>query len=315
MRLQSILRAQNKEKPKILTIYQGHSALDMLRDFSVYAWVVQGICNLMQPVTSNVTPINGLESTDFDLCLSFSGGASRRILQDIANKNGTDLITYELDFPIDIGSELKYRSPIKNSLSPTESFKKAIFSGGEVCLPSINGFIPMIPIKNRPLNVCTTGDFLIETEVWSHWSDWHEIVNTLVGCQVFGYNPRMGTNLLSLPQLNDAFNNSKIYINTRTGGYFPLEIFQAMSCGCAVISYDYPGLRGVVPEQFIVKDKHEARELLSELVSKPSLIESVGEFNLKTAQIFKNNNLGNYINRKWENICEFDTDFFRVFRA
>jgi len=313
MQIQGIHRSLAKSKPKLLTLYQGHSYLAMLSDFQTYCWVHPQICDARHPINiPNMLQVSGWEQLDFDLCVNFSGGITKRILTDIAKARHIDIITYEMDSPIDIGSDLKYRFTGKNGLFTSESHKNVVHGNGEVIYPPILGFACQNPMIQRRLSVCTYGDNLKETESTSHFSDWHEIINTLPGCQIFGHNPRLGTFNPDLGQLNQILNDTKIYLNTKTGGYFPLDVLQAMTCGCVVISYNYPGIDGLLPKEFIVKNKKEARALISELVTKPHLLPSLGEINRQLAEKFKFNGLAAHINKEWENICEFGYKQYRV---
>lgn len=313
MQIQTILRSINKSKPKLLTVYNNHNFLHMLKDFDVYCLVVPQISDLRHKIEfPNILPIGDYSSFEYDLCFSFSGGISSKILKEAAEKRRTDLINYELDYPIDIISDIPYISNNKNSLFPTESFKEKVNGKGDICFLNIGNFNNLNPINNRKINVCTIGDFLIESELSSHFSDWNYIVNTLSNCQIFGLNPRLGTYNPNPKELVNIFNNTKIYINTKTHGYFPIEMIQAMACGCAVISYDYPGIRDILPKIFIVNNKNECREKLSELISKPHIIEKIGEMNRSIVNNIKFNNLTEYINKKWEDICEHNTQFYRI---
>lgn len=312
MQTQSILRAINKDRPKLLTIYQNHSFLNMLSDFDVYCLILEQISPLKQPINMiNVTCANQWEQLDFDLCVGFSGGIIRRILQDISRERKTDLINYEMDFPIDIGSDLKYRSSAKNSLFPSESFKNYVFGNGNIIFPYIGNFLCQKPIQQRAIQVCTIGDNLIETELSSHFSDWHDTVNTLAGCQIFGHNPRLGTVNPTPEQTLAILNDTRIYLNLKTSGYFPIELLQAISCGCVVISYEYPGIDSIVPKEFIVKNKKEARALLSELIAKPHIVPSISEFNANLGARFRKNQLSDYISKKWNNIHKRGFDFYK----
>lgn len=313
MQIQSILRNVTKERPKILTIYQNHSFLDMLSDFDVYCLVVPQIGEPKHPINmKNVVSITHYTQVSFDLCLSFSGGLTKRILEDIAKDRKIDCFTYELDYPIDIGSDLKFRSSSKNAIFPTNSFKEIVHGKGPVIPPHINKFFCRTKIEQRKLSACTIGDNLIETELSSHFSDWHEIVNTLPGCQIFGSNPRMGTFSPNPEQTEQILNDTKIYLNLKTYGYYPIEILQAMGCGCAVISYDFPGIKELLPKEFIASNKKEFRTILSELVAKPHLLPSISEFNIGIAKNYRKNYLSSYINKKWEDIHERGFQFYRV---
>lgn len=313
MQVQSILKSITKEKPKILTVYQNHSFLNMLSDFDVYCLVVPQINEPKYPINmKNVATITQYSQISFDMCVSFSGGITKRILEDIANDRKIDLLVYEMDFPIDIGSDLKFRSSAKEALFPTESFKQVVHGKGIVVPPCIGNFFCKTNIQQRRLSVCMMGDGLIETELSSHFSDWHGIVNTLPGCQIFGFNPRMGTLNPTTEQTLEIFNDTKIYLNLKTSGYFPIEILQAMACGCVVISYDYPGIKEFLPQEFIVKNKQECRGILSELVAKPSILPSISEHNAKIAANYTKNHLTGHINKKWEDIHERGFQFYRV---
>lgn len=310
MQIHTILNNLTKQSPKILTVYQGHSFLEALSNFEVYCLVVPGVCDVRHPFPLNVCPVSSHNGIEFDLCVSFSGGLPTRILNDIARDKKIDHIRCEMDYVSDMGSDLKYIA--SGQVFPTNSFLKKTKGKGDIVLPySPPQFKCLNDVASRPINACTIGDFLIESETSSNFSDWHYIVNT-IGSSVFGFNPRMGTNCPNILQLVEVFNSTKVYINTRISGYFPLELCYAMACGCAVISYEYPGIEDIIPPAFVVKNKEECRVILSKMVSNPDLLRSVGQTNLALAEKFKKNGLTDYINKKWQDTYERGFEFYRI---
>lgn len=319
MQIQRIIRNYRREKPKILTVYNSHSTLNMLRDFPVYCLMVPQLIEPRQNINfPNVVQVNNYTSIEYDLCLSFSGGMSSRILLDAAKHGNTELIKYEMEYVFDIVSGCKYRaSKSSNSIFPNKSFMSRVFGSGDIIGPYIGDMNRTIPIYNRPLNVIIIGDNLVESELSSNFSDWHFLVNTLPGCSVLGFNPRLGTQSFLFEESQNVFNHAKIYVNTRQYGMFPTEIIQAMACGCVVISYDYPGIEEILPKQFIVKNKEECRALISSLVYDNETLNYISDVNVS---IFKNGNYNNnkltgYILKKWEDIREHSFEFHRLHRA
>ncbi len=309
MQTQTALNSVLTKSPTIFTVYQGNQFLDMLSDFNVYALVVPNLCQPKEPFPENVFPVSSHKTLNFDLALTFSGGFSSRIIGDIANENKIDAFGYEMDNIVDVSMDMGYIS--KCNMFPTENFMRRLGGKGMIISPSISRmFQPKSHILSRGLNICFIGDMLKETEIFSNFSDIHHIVNT-VGAQIFGVNPSLGTNPVSQSDLVNVFNSTKIFINTRVGGYFPIEILQAMACGCVVISYDYPGVEDILPREFIVKDKFQCRELLSSLLSNPATLEYVSGINAQRATAFYEKRLTQVINRYWKEINESGFNFYR----
>lgn len=310
MQIQPILNTLTRRKPKILTVYQGHSFLESLSDYDVYCLVVPGICEAKHQFRRNVCPISSHMGIEFDLCLSFSGGLSAKILSDIAKDRKIDHIKCEMDYASDVGSDIKYIAA--GDIFPTNSFLSKTKGKGEVIAPFVTpDFTCRSDVATRPINACTIGDFLIESEVSSHFSDWHYIVNT-IGSNVFGFNPKMGTQCPDLAQTAEILNSTKVYINTKTSGFFPMELCYAMACGCAVISYEYPGIEDILPQPFIVKNKEQCRAIFSQLVAKPDILRHAGSTNIALTEKLRRNNLTDYINKKWQDIYERGFEFYRI---
>ena len=304
--IQSILKSVNKQKPKIFTVFTTYAHLRMLKDFEVYYLINRGIAEpKIQDFTTNAIAVNGHQGLEFDLCFSFSGGLAGRVLKDIAKEVRVDYVTYELNYPNDLSSDIRYITENKDNFSPSLKFSEAIGANPNLLIPYVTSeFKPKVPILNRPIQACTHGEFLIEKEQETNFSDWRHIVNTLPS-QIFGCNPRMGTHIPTITEFADILSNTRVYINTRTAGFYPMEILQAISCGCAVISYPYPGIEDFVPPEFVVKNKEECRAALSKLLANDSLLSFVSQYNAKQATMFNNDNhVTRCINRIWEDISE-----------
>lgn len=311
MQVKKVLNSVLANRPKILTLYQGHQFLPMLSDFDVYCLVVPDLCQPTEPFPPNICPIGQHNGLEYDLAISFSGGNSSKILDKICKENKIDLIVYEMDFVYDVASGMPYKGI--GDIFPTESYmKEASYSKKEVVLPTISPNFRMAnSLDNRRISVCTFGNMLKETEIYSNYSDIHYIVNT-IGAQIFGINPRLGTTMPSENDKVSIFNSSKIILNTKTAGYFPIEIIQAMACGCVPVSYNYPGIKGLVPEALVVNNKNKAREIVSNLLTNPKTLQLFSNMCLSFAEKFKQNYLTDYITKRWKEINESGFKFYRI---
>lgn len=313
--IRSILKSVNKEKPKILTVFTSFSQLKMLEGFDVYCLIVE---QFSSPKVNDGIPgiifINDWRPLEFDLCVSFTGGIIGKTLSDIALERHIDCITYELNYPTDISTCMDYISSNKSSIFPSESFKKKVSPNGnnKVITPSIcPSFASLVPPSARQINAVTYGDFLFEREYETNFSDWRSIVNTLPS-QIYGFNPRLGTHNPTQAEFANILTNTKVFINLRTSGFFPMEVLQAMACGCVIISYPFPGIDSFVNAVQLKKNKEECREMLSYVLANEHYLNIISAANLSFAKNFKSNLFGQYIKETWENINEFGFQHYRI---
>ena len=314
LQTQQILKSVNKQKPKIFTLYTNVSNLRMLDGFEVYCLVNPMVAEprtIDKENLSNVLFVNTHNALEFDLCVSFSGGLWGKILKDIAKERMVDCVIYEMNYPKDIGTQIKYMTN-DDSISPCLAFADVINGKANLVPPCVSPeFGVMSNVLDRPVSVCTNCDYLIEHHLNTNYDDLHYLFNTIPS-QIFGFNPKMGTPCLSIAEFAQVLNSSKIYINTRTHEFFPTELLQAMACGCAVLSYDYPGVSNFIGEEFVCKNKEEARQKISKFLGNKELLSFVSQQNAEKAKAFKLNLLRVSLNNIWEDICEFGYKQYRV---
>lgn len=312
---QAILRSINKDKPKIFTLYTSISALRMLDDYNVYCLVNQ---HVSEPRTfnkenlPNVVFVNTYLGLEFDLCVSFSGGLYGKIVKDIARETNADYLIYELNYQRDIATQVKYITSDKNTFSPCNSFCDIIKGDKNIISPLVtDNFKYERNILDREIAVSTQSDLFLEKHIETNYDDLRFLFNTIPS-YVAGFNPRLGTAALSLLEFSSLLNNSKIYLNTRTSGFFPFEILQAMACGCAVLSYDYPGIGDFIGNELVFKDKNSCRESISKILGNKELLKFISDKNLKESYKYRANQLNIAINNSWEDIREFGNKQYRV---
>ncbi len=313
--IQQTIKAFKGYKPKILTLFTNMANLRMLDDYQVYALVnplVNEPRTFQEEKLQNVLFINTHSALEFDLCVNFSGGSWGKQIENIAKERNIDYVTYEMHYPIDVSTNIKYITRQKTSVSPGLSFGSTIKGSQKTCIPYVSPeFQSRIPVLARPIQITTYGDFMIEKHQETNFFDQNYIFNTVPSVR-YGFNPQLNTHNPSIPQLAEIFTNTKIYVNTRTYGMFPVEILQAMSAGCTVVTYDFPGIEDFVSKEFICKNKEECREKISQLLANPSLMEYNSARNLEKSKEFRANQLTKTINKVWKDIHEFGYNKYRI---
>jgi len=310
--IRSIINSVTGRPPRLLTMFTNYSNLRMLEFFQTYCLVNQPF---FEPRTRESVPnaliVADSAELDFDLCVSFSGGEMERRLKDIANQRGIDCITYEMNFMKDLRTDIDYISFNKEAFMPCKGFSKKCYGSNKILIPKIQRhLISITPIKNRPLDIIGMGEFLIEKEYETNFSDWKYITNTIPS-NIYGFNPKIGSYTPRNEDLPSVYNQAKIFINTKTNGLFPIELLEAMACGCIVVSYPYPGIEdfGVT----VVKNKEECRQYVSDILADEERMSKLSGFNAEIAQEYKNNNdLQDLILNKWRDINEFGFQHYRI---
>jgi hypothetical protein len=254
---QIINTIKTKDKYKLGTSYISNAYLRMLPNYDVTCYQVP---SLSQPIDDRESFANvGFYIlnepkpevfSDLDCLISFEGVKHHDFMTKLQEQIKIPAINYEMCLSINIHDDAEFISkkhPRVRRIYPTESFKKFVKGDGEVVFPPIKYENFHLPIENRKLYAITIGNSLMEGELVTNFSAWRTIGNAM-STQVFGLNPLMRPPTY-FPQYRDLaqiYNSSKVYVNTRTRGEFPLEVLEAMAYGCIVISFKYPGIEDII---------------------------------------------------------------------
>lgn len=309
--IKSIIHNLTSYKPKVLTIYSSNAYLRMLEDVDVHCLHIQGFSpninqnNVFPNTTFNFINFPQIHHLiDFDAIICFDGtqhptGSYYECCKGLNQFLKIPLIVYQMYYPIDIHDDYGFIDKTDENirLYPTEGFKRTLKGTGDVLQPPIKVDDVFNSILNRPTPAITIGDFLLEEERLSNYSHWHSIINATPSA-IFGVNPRLGTYAPLDKELSQIYNSAKCYINTRTGGQFPIEILEAMYYGNIIITYPYPGIEDVLPPNNtlnkVVNSPYEARVALNDALCSPD-IENQSLINRNWMIKTKNQYLSTYI--------------------
>jgi glycosyltransferase involved in cell wall biosynthesis len=80
--------------------------------------------------------------------------------------------------------------------------------------------------------------------------------------------------------LQKVYQEAKVYLNTSTGGIFPIEILEAMACGCVVITLPFPGIANFIENEvtgFICRDVSAIKRLIGQITKDKKMFTRIGE--------------------------------------
>jgi glycosyltransferase involved in cell wall biosynthesis len=125
----------------------------------------------------------------------------------------------------------------------------------------------------RKKNIMTLVHRFAQRDEETQFSSWRQIIEgfeyTLVG-----HNPGLPSEFLAYSLLPKRYQESRVYLNTVTGGVFPIEVIEAMASGCVVVTYPYPGITDFVKDGengFICKDVDTAKRTIRRLIEDDDL--------------------------------------------
>lgn len=315
--IRAIINSVTKSKPRLLTLYTNYSNVSMLRDFETYALVNQGIfLPKTRELLPNLLSVMDARELDFDLCVSFSGGHLNNILADIAKDRGIDIITYEMNFMKDLRTDIGYIASNKNSYFPSVGMAKKCYGNEDnILIPNVNAIFNSVnPILNRQIDIACFGEFLIEKEEETNFSEWKYITNTIPSA-IYGFNPKINSYNPRLEELPSIYNQVKVVLNTKTHGLFPMELLEAICCGCIAVSYPFPGIEDF-PGVKVVNSKEECRQYISDLLYNKEKLKAISDFNSNNGLYFKQrNDIMGLILKKWRDINEFGFQHYRLSRV
>ena len=105
---------------------------------------------------------------------------------------------------------------------------------------------------------------------------------------------------ISNDKMPELYNNYKVYVLCSHYEGNPKTLLEAMSCGCAVIGTDVPGIREIIINRengLLVKGgKYELRDSINELIDSPDLCDQLGSS--ATKSVVSNNSLTSIFNRE-----------------
>lgn len=133
---------------------------------------------------------------------------------------------------------------------------------------------------------------------------WQEITKGL-NVKVLGSNPGLSEPAKNVYELVDAYNQSRIFLNTAIFSPIPTVLLEAMACGCCVVSTNC-GMVGEIIENgvngFISNDADEIKNYLNICSNDEDLCKRIGYNARKT--ILEKFNLSKFI-KKWNDALNY----------
>lgn len=212
-------------------------------------------------------------SLDFDLIVAFERPSQFEIAKKISKVLQIPIAVIENRFPISVSDAFSVSaySNMTGSLNVFgNSYLKSFWnvSGeSEVLMPGVNTSKFTPEEGQRSNKVLTVVNNFIQRDEETSFSKWKAIVEGFEIALV-GHNPGIASQFTPFSSLHKTYQASKVYLNTTTGGIFPIEVIEAMASGCAVVTLDFIGMRDFIKSGengFICKTVDEARAIINKL--------------------------------------------------
>lgn len=137
----------------------------------------------------------------------------------------------------------------------------------------------------------------INRDVFCGYSIWKKVSSGLP-TRIIGDTPGLSQPAASLEELIEAYQSSRIFLNTSTWSPVPMSLLEAMACGCACVSTDNCGISEYIQHGvngLLSNNESELRYYLQQLLENPDLADELGRNARKT--IVEKYNLDKFVTR------------------
>jgi hypothetical protein len=153
----------------------------------------------------------------------------------------------------------------------------------EVIHPGVNTqrFTPTLPFEKRSNCILTVGHNFMKKAEENSFSIWKTIMDGN-DALLIGHNPGMSFPNKFMPHsmLSKVYQETKVYLNTTVGGIFPVEILEAMACGCVVVTLPFPGITEFIQDGetgFVCRDAVTAKRVIKQIINDKAKFEKISQ--------------------------------------
>lgn len=280
------------EKHELLLANTGHNILAITVPSFLYKWNAD-----IMTKPSNYTLLTFEHNSDLisnlpngieiDAIVGYERPSHYEIGKKLSQMLQIPMIIINNQFPVAVSDAFNVSSYSnmngKLNVFGSESLKTFWNMSGksEVVRPGVNTnkFKPELPFDKRNDKTLTVAQTFMQRNEETNFLDWKKILEG-TNAALIGHNPGLPSVFSPFSSLQKHYQEARVYLNTSTGGVFPIEVIEAMASGCVVVTYDYIGMRELIKHEetgFLCKTPEEARKYIKQINSNPKLFDKVSE--------------------------------------